>query len=531
MHMVKSLRVDLLFALGIGVWINLCTAPLLGKVHAALQAADPKITPPIFCLLCLLVIAPLFQQYWPRRKKTAPQLYFIADEEISDEENDLLENKTQVKSFAETVLASGAHPGLIFGVDGPWGIGKTSFINLAERYWSEDPQKPIVCRFEPLRYSSEPDIADRLIKDLSSAIQREVFAPEFRPAASRYSRLIKGKAEISFLGFKLALEPSQETVDDLLDDIDEVLKRIGRRVIIVVDDLDRLDAKTTNSILFATRRTFRLSQATYVLCYDTEILVGSHEEGVKAREFLEKFVTVKLNLFVDSSSISSFLRHHFMSDNLKLGAIPSDTIIKLGSVLNELADMLDDDLGAEYLSLVGNIRKAKRFVNALLIMQLEQSDLGRTDFNKRDLIHLALLYLNYPGLFREIYAEETEGRTGAFSLRRVSDKRDIKNSELFSKKLEGQPEPAVFLLKQLFEKETLELSSMDQIEEAVLATRACFNHQEQRNLENYLKLIVRCIVPEPQTTFIMYEEAIGKVLNGTSISKILNSPDFLLGKV
>lgn len=83
-----------------------------------------------------------------------------------------------------------------------------------------------------------------MIRDLSAAIQRKVFAPEFRPAASRYSRLIKGKADVSFLGFKLSLEPSQETVDELLDDIDEVLRRIGRRVIIVIDDLDRLDAKT-----------------------------------------------------------------------------------------------------------------------------------------------------------------------------------------------------------------------------------------------------------------------------------------------
>ena len=138
---------------------------------------------------------------------------------------------------------------------------------------------------------------------MSCILVGKIFAPEFRPAASRYSQLIKGKADVSFLGFKLSLEPSQETVDELLDDIDEVLRRIDRRVIIVIDDLDRPDAKTTNNVLFATRRTFKLSQATYVLCYDTEVLAGNKEEGSRAREFLEKFVTVKLSLFVDSSSL------------------------------------------------------------------------------------------------------------------------------------------------------------------------------------------------------------------------------------
>ena len=339
-RMGRSFRLDLLIAVGIGIWTNELASPWLSKAHTALKNADPHWAPAVFLLLCAVLLSPLVQQYWPRPKRPTPQLYFIADEEIGDEKEDLLASEAQAKSFAETVLASGAHPGLVFGVDGPWGVGKTSFINLAERYWASAEDRVIVCRFEPLRYASEPDLADRLIRDLSAAIQRKVFAPEFRPAASRYSRLIKGKADVSFLGFKLSLEPSQETVDELLDDIDEVLRRIGRRVIIVIDDLDRLDAKTTNNVLFATRRTFKLSQATYVLCYDTEILAGSKEEGSRAREFLEKFVTVKLSLFVDSSSIRDFLRRDWQRAENQLGSIPSDTMLKLGAVLNELATFL-----------------------------------------------------------------------------------------------------------------------------------------------------------------------------------------------
>src|SRR5690606_32315985 len=157
--------------------------------------------------------------------------------------------------------------------------------------------------------------------------------------------------DISFLGFKLSLEPSQETVDELLDDIDEVLRRIGRRVIVVIDDLDRLDSKTINNVLFATRRTLKLSQATYILCYDTEVLVGN-EEGSRAREFLEKFVTVKLSLFVDSSKLRDFLRRDWKQDGAQFGLVPPDTMIKLGAVLNELAEILDGELATNYLSLV-----------------------------------------------------------------------------------------------------------------------------------------------------------------------------------
>jgi len=529
-RIIRSYRVDLLAVTGVGVWSNELASSWLAKLHAAFMSANPHWAPAILILFGCVLLSPIIQQHWPRSKKQAPQLYFIADEEISEKTHDLLGNEAHAKSFAETVLASGAHPGLIFGVDGPWGVGKTSFINLAERYWECAADKVIVCRFEPLRYASEPDLAVRLIRDLSAAIQSKVFAPEFRPAASRYSRMIRGKADFSFLGFKLSLEPSQETVDELLDDIDEVLRRIGHRAIIVIDDLDRLDATTTNNVLFATRRTFKLSQATYVLCYDTEVLASNKEEGSKAREFLEKFVTVKLSLFVDSSNLRDFLRRDWQFNQSPIGSVPSDTMVKLGAVLNELADILDGDLAANYLPLVGDLRKVKRFVNAILMMQIEKTNLGRTDFNKRDLINLMLLHLNYPGLFRRIYAEETEGRRGTFSLWREHDEREFKNADMFAQLKDEIPVSAWFLLAQLFDAGTLKIGDGSTIDELVLRSRACFNSSKFRNLEAYLKLIVRFATPEPRETYVLYQRAVEQVRKGASISSVLKSPDFELAQ-
>ncbi|MGA0569600.1 KAP family NTPase [Variovorax sp. VNK109] len=527
-QMGRSLRLDLLIAICLGAWSNELAAPWLSKFHGALKASNPYWAPVALLLFCTVLLSPLVQRHWPRRRQTPSQLRFLGDEEIGRENDDLLSNETQAKSFAETVLASGANSGLVFGVDGPWGVGKTSFINLAERYWDRAADKVIVCRFEPLRYASEPDLADRLIRELSAAIQNKVFAPEFRPAASRYSRLIKGRADISFLGFKLSLEPSQETVDELLDDIDEVLRRIGRRVIVVIDDLDRLDAKTVNNVLFATRRTFKLSQATYVLCYDTEVLAGGKEEGFRAREFLEKFVTVKLSLFVDSSSIRNFLRRDWESKESQFESVPSDTMVKLGAVLNELAEILRGEAAAKYLPLIGDLRKVKRFINAILLMQIEKTNIGRTDFNKRDLIHLMLLHLHYPGLFRRIYAEETEGRTGTYSVQRNYDEPEFKNTEGFAKVKEEHHGSARFLLEQLFDVEILELGDGRNIEESILRSRACFNSANTRNLESYLKLIVRFTTPEPQETYVLYQTAVDRARKGQSIASILVEADFLL---
>lgn len=535
LQIVRSLRIDLFVAIAVGIFTNELALPWLARTHAALKNTNPDWGPAVLALLCTVLLSPLVQLFVKhiksKRKKSISQLYFITDEEIRDENDDLLTSEEQVKSFADSVLACGTQSGLIFGVDGPWGVGKTSFINLVVDHWKTAQPKPIVCRFEPLRYASEIDLTDRLIRDLSAAIQKEVFAPEFRPVVSRYSRLIKGKADFSFLGFKLSLEPSQETVDELLDDIDEVLRRLGRRVIIVIDDLDRLDPKTTNNVLFATRRTFNLSQATYVLCYDTEILAESKDEGSRAREFLEKFVSAKLSLFIDSSHIRDFLKKDWQNATKKLDSIPVDTMFRLGSILNELATILDSDLAPNYLPLVGNLRKVKRFINTLLLMQLEKGSLDRTDFNNHDLINLILLYLNYPGLFRLIYAEETDGRHGIFSVHHEFGKTEFINSGKLSTVMAEHKGNAGFLLAQLFDVATLDLNSKHHsFDDKFRSSRACFNSDNYRNLEKYLKRIVRFVTPEPQDTFALYQEAVQRVKQGASIKDVLESPEFKLEK-
>lgn len=529
----RSLRFDLFLIAILAVWSNELMSPWLAKVHEAVNRANPWWAPTLLGVMLLIFISPLWRTYRPRSKLPEPQLYFLTDDEIETKDEDILESEVQARAFAETVLASGAHSGLVFGIDGPWGTGKSSFVNLAGQYWKgAGADSVIVFRFEPLRYAADPDLSERFIRDLSSTIQRHVFAPEFRPAASRYTRMLKGKADLSLLGFKLSLEPSSETIDELLEDIDDVLKRIRRRVIVVVDDLDRLDSKTVNNVLFTVRRTFKLSQATYILCYDTENLVGGKDEAGKAREFLEKFVNVKLSLFVDSSALRSFLVTDWKCSERRFPSIPSDTMLKLSSVLSEVADILGDDKASKYAPLIGDLRKLKRFVNAVLLMQIEKTDLGKTDFNRRDLINLMLLHLHYPGLFRHIYAEETEGRSGSFSAKRRSESGEATfvNADEFKTVLEKYDVTAGrFLLDQLFDVKVLGVEAANDAEESVLSSRACFNSEPYRNLEKYLNLIVRFATPEPRATFKLYQDAVERVARGgISIASILEGPEYHL---
>lgn len=528
-RMVASRRADLLIGVALGVWVDFLVAPKLMKVHAAIARQDMAWAPLVLSTLVLILLASFTRDFIARRSKPQGQLRFLSDDEIENEQEDVLGIAEQAKVFAETVLAVGAQTGLVFGLDAPWGTGKTSFLNLAERVWT-DSKSTVVVKFQTLRYASEPDLSDRFIRELCTAIKQQAFAPEFAPAANRYSRMLRGKADVSFLGFKLSLEPSTETIDELLEDIDAVLKQSKKRLIVVVEDLDRLEPKLVNNVLFTVRRTFRLSQAAYILCYDAEMLVAGKEEGIRARDFLEKFITVKLSLFVDGEVLKRFLQTDWKKDASRFPLIPADTMFNLSGVMTTVAGMVAGKDAHHYAPLLGDIRKLKRLVNAMLLMQLDKFDLGRSDFDPKDLVHLVLLHLKYPGIFRKIYAEETEGRSGIFSRKREdeTDKTSLCNEAGFDEFVKTLDDSAKFLVKQLFDVRTLGFSKFNQPNESVRRSRACFNNPS-RNLENYLKLIVRFTAPADVETFRLYREAVAGVIAGKqSIKDILSSDQFAL---
>ena len=528
-RLYRSYRIDLLLAVLIGACAHYILMPVLQTFHKYVETVNPLWTLLLASFLLLTMLSSLVRALLRLRKNANSQLFFLADTETSEAKDDLLGHQKQATQFAEMVLASGSSGSLVFGIDAPWGIGKTSFINLASKHWQEKAaNEVIVFRFEPLRYASDPDLADKFIRDLSAEIQRQVFVPEFPPAVTRYSQLLKGPTTFSFLGFRFTLNPPIETIDELLDDIDDALIQIRRRLIVVIDDLDRLDAKAVNNILFTAQRTFKLTQSTYILCYDTEILVSSKEESEKARQFLEKFVNVKVSLFVDSSALVRFLRSDWNSDENKYQSIPSETMLKLASILSELANILESEHAPMYMSLIGDMRKIKRFVNAVLMMQIEKTNLADTDFNRRDLINLILLNINYPGIFRYIYAEETENRTGIFSIttKRDSGNEEYTNSEEFTKFIDKIEGPGRFLLDHLFSSRTLGLELAGSTDENIRASRACFNKKPYRNLENYLQLIVRIVIPEPRSTFQLYQNAVAKLIAGAPLVTVLSGSNF-----
>jgi hypothetical protein len=501
--------------------------------------------------LGIIVLANFFiKNFFTRRNEKS---FFISDTEINDKEGDLLNLYPQAENFAERVFNQGSSDSIVFGIDAPWGIGKSSFVNFCLRHWEKKHHEEIlVYNFNPLRYENTSNFLEKFIDGLVRAIQKDVFIPEIKPLISKYSRFIKSsKGTISILGCNIEIAPGNYTVDDAFEDLELSLKHFKQKIIIVVDDLDRLSFSAIKEVLFAIKKSFILPNISYVLCYDTENINALEEkkpDTEKITEFLEKFVNVKISLYLDDLTLINYI------DNLSAvfqGNSQVDPIL-VSKAIGGLKDILRSDEYHFYLPFIGDIRKIKKLINTCLLFELEKTDFDNSDFNKQDLINLFLVYINYPNIFRKIYNTETNKKRGFFSVllpyeddstpwSERKDSRKYRNSKGYKDYLKTLTEPQKFILNKIFDVsqrfkginknyQSDEIPEIDNIPQEIKTSYACFNGDGGwaggRNLEAYLDLIVNMTKPQLIDQHKFYVRCKEEVLQGKKIEEVLAQEQF-----
>lgn len=461
-------------------------------------------------------------------EKEANKSYFMSDKACETKNDDMFGVISQAERFAERVFNQGSPESLVFGIDAPWGTGKSTFVNLCKEYWQEHYRDQIIVySFDPLRFENKDNLLNKFIEGLIKMIGSKVFAPEIGTLVSKYvEQLINSKPSISFLGIKFSL-PINETIDSVLERLEIALINVDKKIVIIVDDLDRLEFSAIAKVLFVIKKSFALPNISYVLCYDTEnIATFSHQniDKEKVNEFLEKFVNVKTSLYLDSQ----LLLEYFTSNKDKslannLFANPE----LISKAVEGLKDIFNSKDFHSYLSFIGDARKLKRLINTILLLEVQETDFDNNDFDKQDLIHLLLIYIHYPNVFRKIYNAETQGKKGFFSV--VHNENKYKNTDEYDKYLATLTDNQKFILDKVFKR----LNGNKPTEE-MLASYACFNGFEwtrnNRNLEQYLNLITKMSKPLQTDQYQFYINHKKMILTNKPIGEIFNKSQFLMSE-
>lgn len=212
---------------------------------------------------------------------------------------------------------------LVVGIEGSWGSGKTSLKNMLVEQLAEIPpdkekeknigeKKLRVVEFEPWVYSGSGRLMTLLFNQISRSLLGKLGVAKHAVAktlkhvtgveapisdvAPTLGQLIQGFGDLGE-----ALEPDSQDIKKLSerrDDLKWELNKSATRIIVFIDDLDRLMDDEVTDVMRAVKAVGDLPYMTYVLLYDKDSVTRSLDACChgKGNEYLEKIVQVPIGL-------------------------------------------------------------------------------------------------------------------------------------------------------------------------------------------------------------------------------------------
>jgi len=226
---------------------------------------------------------------------------------INNYDNDKLNFKPFAKKVASGILNYKQSETLIFSIEGKWGSGKTSLINLIE---NKIKDKVEILHFNPWLMTDISQVIklffDELTKILSYGSFKVKLNEDIKKDLKTLANIILPESmtiKVPFIsvGYKpkdVLLSNSEESLEKIKSKINSYLKDLDKKIVIIIDDIDRLTDKETEFIFRLTKGIADFDNLIYILLYDKKIVAKSlqtfkREDG---EQYLEKIVQYSLSV-------------------------------------------------------------------------------------------------------------------------------------------------------------------------------------------------------------------------------------------
>ena len=229
------------------------------------------------------------------------------DNPITELEEDTLGRGKLASSFAEQILALDYSKGLVVGVLGPWGSGKTSFVNLSRL--SLKKSGVTIIEFNPWMFSGTEQLVLSFFAELSAQLKLSSNHAQIGRTVEDYANALSGLAWLPIVGpwanrvrttlslIAKILQHKKVSIKSNRDKICQELNKINEPILVILDDIDRLSTQEIRDIFKLVRLTANFPNVIYLLAFDRyRVEQALCEQGIVGRDYLEKILQVAIDL-------------------------------------------------------------------------------------------------------------------------------------------------------------------------------------------------------------------------------------------
>ncbi|MCI9846954.1 P-loop NTPase fold protein [Flavobacterium pectinovorum] len=333
-----------------------------------------------------------------RRKQTVVKNFLIGDDPISTQGEDLVDFSPTVGKLTD-ILLSDKHPKSIsIGLIGSWGNGKSSVIQMTKSAIESSKQfqknEIIPIHFLPYLNHNENEIINEFFTLLSNALSpyNGRLSNQIVDYSQKLTDLYQNKSLSNFLENHIT-NFSQSSACELYENINKMLVETHKKIIVFIDDLDRLNQKEILQTLKLIRNTANFTNTFFVLAMDKQYVIKRLAEkgNILDTKFVDKFFQLEIYLPEIDNSV---LKQYFTTEMLReFSPRPLDLEPRLKVALSD-PNLLFGDY-------VKNFRDVKRVVNQIKYdISLFQEDFAY--LNLKDFINFTFFKLKFPQVLKQL---------------------------------------------------------------------------------------------------------------------------------
>lgn len=302
-------------------------------------------------------------------------------------EYDLLEKNVISDQLFETIQDLEPQSKLIIALEGEWGSGKSTILNLVKKNIINDKKTRSNCiiidDFDPWHYNDERSMLKSMLEKIIDSVRIGLLNRNTRTIIRKFVNSVFERKGFTLFDDYPLLDDTFG-FDNLIEIVNSYLKNNGKKIIFIIDNIDRTQQEHVFFIYKSIASLIKIKHIVYILAYDPKIVLSAFENMKLDKKYLEKIIQIKYTVSMDTRVFNNVKSRALINFYKYNGIDLTQTYDQ-----TEILDMVEN---------FSNLREYKLFINKLS----NTINTNKSYLNPNDLAKITIIQSQSPDLFNLI---------------------------------------------------------------------------------------------------------------------------------